>query len=220
LPLARAAAAISEISNPRMSLSLHNITCARGDRVLFSGLTLDVARGEALLVRGANGSGKSSLLRLIAGLLRPADGQVDWAEPDGDATLQTQLHYLGHLDALKAAMSVGETLTFWARMLGGKADTSAAVEAWHLETLLDLPCGVLSAGQRRRVALAQLNLTDRPLWLLDEPTGPLDKAGVELVERAIRHHCGAGGIAVIATHRAMDVGEARTLDLGPGRAGE
>jgi heme exporter protein A len=207
-----------------MSLTLSNITCARGDRVLFSGLDLSLARGDVLLVRGANGSGKSSLLRLIAGLLRPAEGEVQWTEEGEDAGPQTRLHYLGHLDALKAAMSVRETLTFWARMLGGGADvtpaTERAIDAWHLQSLADLPCGVLSAGQRRRVALAQLNLTERPLWLLDEPTGPLDAAGVQLVESAIRHHCGRGGVAVIATHRAMDVGEARVLDLGPGNAGE
>ena len=199
-----------------MSLSLSNITCARGDRILFSGLDLNLARGEALLVRGANGSGKSSLLRLIAGLLRPAAGDVRWSGDEDDASLQTRLHYLGHLDALKASMSVAETLAFWTRMLGGAGDIGPAIKAWHLEQLADLPCGVLSAGQRRRVALAQLSLTQRPLWLLDEPTGPLDAAGVALVENAIRHHCGTGGIAVIATHRAMDIGEARVLDLGPG----
>jgi len=199
-----------------MSLTLSNITCARGDRVLFSGLNMTVARGEALLVRGANGSGKSSLLRLIAGLLRPATGDVGWTGDEGDTSLQTRLHYLGHLDALKASMSVTETLLFWARMMAGASDIAPAIKAWHLATLADLPCGVLSAGQRRRVALAQLSLTARPLWLLDEPTGPLDQAGVALVENAIRHHCGAGGIAVIATHRAMDIGETRVLDLGPG----
>lgn len=202
-----------------MSLSLSNITCTRGDRTLFSGLDLNVARGDALLVRGPNGSGKSSLLRLIAGLLRPAEGDVRWTDDDEDASLQTRLHYLGHLDALKAPMSVSETLSFWARMLGGKGDTAEAIKHWHLATLADLPCGVLSAGQRRRVALAQLSLTDRPLWLLDEPTGPLDAAGVGLVETAVRKHCGAGGIAIIATHRAMDIGEARVLDLGPGNGG-
>jgi len=176
-----------------------------------------VARGDALLVRGPNGSGKSSLLRLIAGLLAPADGKVEWAGKD-DFTLQTQLHYLGHLDALKAAMSVREILFFWKQMLGGKGDIAPAIDAWRLGALIDLPCGILSAGQRRRVALAQLSLTGRPLWLLDEPTGPLDTAGVSLVENAIRHHCGAGGIAIIATHRALDIGEARVLDLGPGGA--
>lgn len=202
-----------------MSLSLRNVTCVRGDRTVFSDLSLEVERGAALVVRGANGSGKSSLLRLIAGLLRPAAGKVEWRGVDPDAPAQTQLHYLGHLDALKPALSVREMLTFWARMLSGSGEDTepeTALEAWHLDALADLPCAVLSAGQRRRVALAQLSLTDRPLWLLDEPTGPLDQRGADLVANAIRHHCGAGGTAIIATHRSLDLGEAQVLDLGPG----
>ena len=202
-----------------MSLSLRNITCARGDRVLFRDLTAHVGRGEVCLVRGANGSGKSSLLRLVSGLLRPMAGDVVWDGADEDESVQSQLHYLGHLDALKPSMSVRETLSFWAEMMGGRSGIDAAIEAWHLGRLAALPCGVLSAGQRRRVALAQLDLTDRPLWLLDEPTGPLDQAGVDLVAAAVKRHCGNGGTALIATHRSLDVGEVQVLDLGPGGRG-
>ena len=198
-----------------MTLILDNLCCVRGDRTLFRGLTARVAPGEALLVRGANGSGKSSLLRMIAGFLRPAEGQIDLEGIDEDATLQTQAHYLGHMDALKAAMTVHEMLRFWSGMLGG-GDVAAALAVWRLEGLAGLPCAVLSAGQRRRVALAQLNLTARPLWLLDEPTGPLDQNGVALVTDAVRRHCGGGGLAVIATHRALELPEAKVLELSEG----
>jgi heme exporter protein A len=146
-------------------------------------------------------------------------GDVVWDGADEDESVQSQLHYLGHLDALKPSMSVRETLSFWAEMMGGRSGIDAAIEAWHLGMLAALPCGVLSAGQRRRVALAQLDLTDRPLWLLDEPTGPLDQAGVDLVAAAVKRHCGNGGTALIATHRSLDVGEVQVLDLGPGGRG-
>ncbi len=201
-----------------MTLALSNITCARGGRVLFQDVTLRVGAGEALLVRGANGSGKSSLLRLIAGLLRPAAGRVEWtssgrADSDEDMPIQMQLHYLGHLDALKPTLSVAEMLVFWSAILSGN-QIDAAIKTWRLERLADLPCGILSAGQRRRVSLAQLSLTTRPLWLLDEPTGPLDQAGVDLVADAIRSHCAGGGTAIIATHRPLEVGDARTFEIG------
>lgn len=199
-----------------MSLSLQDISCVRGGRLLFSDMTFGLEKGEALFVRGANGSGKSSLLRLIAGLLYPASGKVKWAPEREDAPLQTQLHYLGHLDGLKPTLTVRETLIFWANMLGGVGNLERAQNDWRLDRLMDLPCGVLSAGQRRRVALAQLSLTGRPLWLLDEPTGPLDDAGVDLVTGAVRAHCGNGGVAIIATHRSLDLSEAKTFDLSSG----
>jgi len=194
-----------------MTLNLRNITCARGDTVLCRGLNMKAARGEVVLVRGPNGSGKTSLLRLIAGLLRPAEGDVQWSSEDADP-LSLMTHYLGHLDALKPALTVRETLEFWKDLLGGR-DVQDAIEAWHLDALADLPCGILSAGQRRRVALARLDLAPRPLWLLDEPTGPLDDAGVALVENAVRRHCREGGIAIIATHRSLGLGETQAVDL-------
>jgi len=194
-----------------MTLNLRNITCARGDIVLCRGLNMKAARGELVLVRGPNGSGKSSLLRLIAGLLRPAEGDVQWSSENTDP-LSLMTHYLGHLDALKPALTVRETLEFWKDLLSGR-DVKDAIEAWQLDVLADLPCGILSAGQRRRVALARLDLAPRPLWLLDEPTGPLDDAGVLLVENAVRRHCREGGIAFIATHRSLDLDETQAVDF-------
>jgi len=202
-----------------MALTLRDISCTRGGRVLIRELSLTLARGEIALVRGANGAGKSSLLRLIAGLLRPEGGSISWGDETVDAPLATQIHYLGHLDGLKPALTVRETLAFWGQLLGGDA-IGAAISDWQLSALADLPCGILSAGQRRRVALARLGVCARPIWLLDEPTGPLDEAGASLVAKAVKKHCSEGGVAVIATHRDLDVGEAQVVDLGLGGAGE
>lgn len=196
-----------------MTLTLDQLTCIRGQRLLFEGLSFKLESGEVLLVRGANGSGKSSLLRVIAGLLKPAEGSIVLSTATDDAPMQTQLHYLGHADGLKPPMTVTEMLTFWRALLEGDGDLAAALDAWHLQTLADLPCGVLSAGQKRRVALAQLSLTGRPLWLLDEPTAPLDEAGVALAVNAIKAHAGRGGMTIIATHRPLDLPGARELDL-------
>ena len=200
-----------------MTLTLTNLSCTRGERTLFQSLDLHVEAGEVALVRGANGSGKTSLLRMIAGLLNPSHGSISWSGAAEDLPLQSQLHFLGHLDGIKPTMSVGETLRFWSAMKGGAPDINEPLDAWNLSSLRDLPCGILSAGQRRRVALAQLELTDRPLWLLDEPTGPLDEIGVQLVTAAISRHKAAGGVTLIATHRAMDVGDAQVLDLSARR---
>ncbi len=196
-----------------MTLSLENVTCVRGERVLFRDLSLKVAPGEIILVRGENGSGKTSLLRMIAGLLRPSGGSISWSKASDEALLQHQLQFLSHQDALKPALSVAEMIQFWGAMKGGAGDLEAALKAWNLDVLAQFPCGILSAGQRRRVALAQLDLVHRPLWLLDEPTGPLDAVGVELVIAAIARHRARGGVTLIATHRPLDIGDVRVLDL-------
>ena len=166
-----------------------------------------------LSVVGPNGAGKSTLLRLVAGLLRPAAGRVT-LDPAPEAGIGTEVHYLGHLDALKPALSVRENLTFWATVYGGKAEVGPALEEIGLAGLEDLPVGTLSAGQKRRAAIARLLLVARPLWLLDEPNSALDSAGEALLGRLVERHIGGGGIVLAATHRGLPVTPTATLALG------
>ena len=172
--------------------------------------------GEALLVTGRNGAGKSSLLRMIAGLVRVAAGRLalDGGEPE--AEIGEQAHYLGHLDALKPALTVAENLTFWAEFLGGSRP--AWSRRWRRSIfcrLADLPAAYLSAGQRRRLSIARLVAVKRPLWLLDEPTSALDAASQGRLIELMRGHLGSGGIIVAATHGAIGLEGARELKMGP-----
>lgn len=201
-------------------LSASGLVCDRGERRVFAGVDLTVGRGGALAVVGRNGSGKSTLLRLLAGLLPPTAGTVSWAgQPvadDPDAH-RSRLHYLGHQDALKPALTPAETLRFQAELHGRRLDRTAivaALEAFDLGRLADLPARFLSQGQRRRAALARFVATPAPLWLLDEPTLGLDVESVDLLEMAIDRHRSTGGIAVVATHGGLDLGAHATLDLG------
>src|SRR3954462_2921507 len=162
-----------------MHLSGHGVTCVRGGREVFSGLDFGAVSGEAVAVVGRNGSGKTSLLRLIAGLLIPAGGTIALDGGDAELTLPEQCHYLGHRDALKPALSVAENLSFWTDFLGGGttraiADCLAAVGLSHA---VELPAAPLSPAQRRLLSLARPLAVPRPLWLLDEPTAALDAAG-------------------------------------------
>lgn len=168
------------------------------------------------MLTGPNGSGKSSLLRQIAGLLDIAGGALTFEGGDPELTLAEQAHYLGHLDALKPAMTVAETLRFWAVWLGGDAlaDISAALEGLALTPLADLPVGYLSAGQKRRLALARLIAAPRPIWLLDEPTVALDAASIERLGGVMQAHLAGGGLIVAATHLDLGLAAARTLRLG------
>jgi heme exporter protein A len=186
----------------------------RGGRLVFEGLSFAVASGEVLAVTGPNGSGKSTLLRLIAGLVRPAEGAVS-LDPSSEDGLAGQIHYLGHLDALKNAFTVAENLAFWRNLWHESGLTVAeALDRVGLSRLVDLPAGLLSAGQRRRVALARLLLAHRPIWLLDEPTTALDEAAERNLGGMIADHLAGGGIVVAATHRALSVAPAVTLALG------
>ena len=187
----------------------------RGGRLVFEGLSFAVAGGEALVLPGANGAGKSSLLRQIAGLLELARGRIVLAGGDPERGLGEQAHYVGHLDALKPAMSVIETLRFWGDFLGGGEDGAVrALDALALGALADLPAAYLSAGQRRRLSLARLLVAPRPLWLLDEPTVALDAASVARLLGLMTAHLAAGGLIVAATHLDLGLSPAKVLRLG------
>jgi len=197
-----------------LRLSASGLSCIRGSRTIFDSVNLELSSGEALALVGPNGSGKSSLLRLIAGLLRPAAGQIEMTGRGGEQTLPEQAHYLGHLDALKPSLTVAENLAFWVRYLGGDlVGLPATLAEVGLGGLADLPAAYLSAGQRRRLSLARLVAAPRPIWLLDEPTSALDAAGQERLAKLMRQHLAGGGLIVAATHGPLGI-EAKELRLG------
>jgi heme exporter protein A len=170
-----------------------------------------VGTGAFLAVTGANGSGKSSLLRVLAGLLRPEGGGFTVAGRQGDEPIA---HYLGHADALKPTLTLRETLRFWAALYGGRGDLADAAGQVGLGHALALPVGVLSAGQRRRAGLARLLIAPRPLWLLDEPASALDRHGEAMLACLLEQHRAAGGIIVAAIHGDFPVTPDAVLNLG------
>jgi heme exporter protein A len=197
-----------------MRLSGRDVRCVRGGREVFSGLDFEASTGEALTVTGPNGSGKTSLLRLIAGLLTIAGGSIGLEGGDTELTLPEQAHYLGHRDALKPALSVMENLSFWQDFLGGEGfDATNSLAAVGLDHATQLPAAYLSAGQRRRLSIARLLAVRRPIWLLDEPTNALDAAGQSMFAALMGEHLSRGGLIVAATHAPLGIG-ARELRIG------
>jgi heme exporter protein A len=197
-----------------MRLRAENLACSRGGREIFAGLSFSVEGGEALVVSGRNGAGKSSLLRTIAGLLRPTAGTVALEGGTPEATLAEQTHFVGHHDAIKPALSVHENLTFWAQYLGTGGDVTAALDAVELAPLSTLPAAYLSAGQRRRLSLARLVAVKRPLWLLDEPTTALDNVAQQRLSGLMQAHLRAGGLIIAAAHGPIGLERPRELRLG------
>jgi heme exporter protein A len=201
-------------------LQATDLTCVRGDRCLFRQLGLSVAPGQLLLVEGENGAGKTSLLRILAGLGLPALGQVLWRgqpiarqrEDYGQALL-----YLGHLGALKEELSAAENLLADARIAGlpgiGAGQVADALGLMGLKRVAGLPVRVLSAGQRRRAALARLLLEPPPLWILDEPFNALDTTAVDLLGRTLESHLARGGMAVLTSHQPVTLHNADTRRL-------
>jgi len=182
-------------------LAATELACRRGDRVLFSGLSFALGPGEALQVSGPNGVGKSSLIRILAGLLRPLAGRV---ERDG------RLALLDERPALDGDLPLASALAFWSRLDGGRPPLGYL----GLDELLDVPVRYLSTGQRKRAALARVAGQDAPMWLLDEPLNGLDREAIGLCEALVSEHCAAGGIAVIASHQPFALPALRALELG------
>ncbi|MBB3934037.1 heme exporter protein A [Aureimonas phyllosphaerae] len=204
-----------------MQLTLSGLVVGRGRRALTPPLDLRLSAGEALVVTGPNGAGKSTLLRTLAGLLAPLAGAIaieGATAGDGEAARRPieASHYLGHRNAMKPGRTAGAELAFWRAFLGRPAfSPDEALAAVGLEGAGALAVGALSAGQQRRAALARLLVSDRPLWLLDEPTTALDSASQARIATLCRERLASGGIVIAATHQPLDLGPARTLALEP-----
>jgi heme exporter protein A len=201
-----------------LRLKVTNLACRRAGRLIFDNLSFTLDAGEVLAVTGRNGAGKSSLLSILAGRLHPERGVVA-AEGVGDRKLPECLHLIGHRDALKAALTARENLRFAADFLGDRAtDPDEALSAFGLGHAGSLKVAYLSAGQRRRVALARLLVSRRPLWLLDEPTAALDTAARSVLHDLVRAHARDGGIIIVATHDPLGLpaGELRIGRPDPG----
>jgi heme exporter protein A len=198
-----------------MRLRVSDLACVRGGREVFRGLAFTVEAGEALVVTGPNGAGKSSLLRMVAGLVRPQQGQLELEGGDVELTRGEHVHYLGHQDALKPSLSVRENLGFWAALLGGDGTKSdVALAAVGLGGLAQLPAVYLSAGQRRRLAVARLIAVERSIWLLDEPTSTLDAAAQAMLADLMRAHLAGHGLILVASHGPIGLDGAKELRLG------
>jgi heme exporter protein A len=208
-----------------VQLVAENLVLSRGGRTVVDRLSFRLGSGKALLLTGPNGSGKTTLLRALAGFLAPVSGAILLEEAPQERERAELVHFVGHLDGLKSHLTVAENLAFWAAYLdedGGARGhrLEAALDRFDLAALADIPAGYLSAGQKRRLALARLGVAARPIWLLDEPTVSLDTASVALLVKAIAEHVAGGGLAAIATHVPMALERAHEIRLGAAAATE
>lgn len=200
-----------------MRLIAENLIIERGGRQIVDGASFVAEGGETMILTGANGAGKTTLLRALAGFLPLAGGDIRVEPQDDDAPRHELLHAIGHGNAIKAHLTVGENVRFWAELLGGAegaaARTLAALQAFALEDLEDFPASYLSAGQKRRAGLARLVAADRPIWLLDEPTVSLDAASSARLADVVNAHTAKGGLVIAATHLPLGFERVRTCRL-------
>ena len=213
---------ISESSNLSLNpspLHANALTCVRGERILFTGLDLDLPAGEWLHIRGENGIGKTSLLRLLAGLAKPAGGEIFWNEQLISADLSEyhrNLLFLGHRDSLKEDLTALENLSIVTALDGVTVSKEAILLALHrfgLRGREDLPVNCLSAGQKRRVILARLLLRQAKLWILDEPFNALDVRAVEMLSELILEHIASGGMAIMTSHQEIPMPNGKVVQL-------
>jgi len=195
-------------------VEVQNLTCERGGRRIFRNISFAAATGQVLTLEGPNGAGKSSALRILAGLLPQAAGEVRLQMTAGYAVTDAEERgrltgWVGHTDGIKAQLTVRENAQFFAALYGARIDVAGVLGHVGLKRIVDLPSQYLSAGQRRRLGLARLILSNRPLWLLDEPLSSLDAAGRRLAAELIGEHCDDGGIAIIATHETLGLDATR-----------
>lgn len=195
-----------------MSLSVSNLSCQRGGRPIFAGLNFEIADGQAMVLRGPNGAGKSTLLRVLSGLIPAQSGDVslNGVSLAKREEFQDQITYAGHLDAIKPQLTVAENLRFWADLFNSAA-FDQTLQNFRLTEIAERQAHTCSAGQKRRLGLARIAVTARPMWLLDEPTVSLDTETTEQFARLIDSHCASGGMALIATH--IDLGLANSAEL-------
>lgn len=200
-----------------MNLIVENLHLERGARTLIADLSFAVAGGEALILTGPNGTGKTTLLRALAGLFSPSAGSIrlDGPTDSHDRTTAENCHFIGHQNGLKSSLTAAENLAFWANYLGSSAQTRVtdALARFNLSSLDNIPAGYLSAGQKRRLGLARLLVADRPVWLLDEPTVSLDTASARMFGDVVNTYVASGGIAIAATHLPLGLKTARELTL-------
>ena len=196
-----------------MRLEAKNLSCERGGRIVFQNLNFEIGAGEFAELRGPNGAGKSSLLRLLAGLNVPESGSLVFEGGKDEATIAEQAHYIGHSEANKPALTVQENLKFWSELFGVPLNSNAT-SFFNLDGLADDQALLLSAGQKRRLALTRLLLAYRPLWLLDEPSVGLDSASIILLQDQIKKHVATGGIIIAATHIDLGINATRHITLG------
>ena len=205
------------------ALGAEQLTCIRGERRLFAGVSFELRNGGLLEVRGRNGSGKTSLLRIACGLLSPVGGAIEWnGEPAKEQAeeFQNNLAYVGHLNAVKDELDAFENLRFASRVMGldpPEASIADALSAFAIGTQKGVPCKVFSQGQKRRLALARLQLsTSRALWILDEPFASLDSAGMDAMRGLLEGHLARGGLALLTTHQEVPIAAAnrQRIELG------